>query len=360
MAESRARMRVPEEGSEEVRQFPCNALYLNTGTGRCLEAAHLAGLDATDWTWAPLWEDLDNAGRPDLFVTNGMYREIHNQDLIARRTMAGSELVGGQIVRNSPVFANKHLAFRNLGGLRFEDVSSAWGLDQKGVSFGAAFGDLNGDGNMDLVYSNYQGGVTLLRNTGDTGHRVVCALRGTRSNRFGVGAKVTLESAAGIQVRTLTLGRGFMSSSEPIVHFGLGEDAVIRRLTVRWPSGAVQTFENLPADRRFIITEPSAPPPAPAPAATTGGPVCGDEPGRQPVLDGAGGRLRRVPRPAAAPGGAQPPRARDRRGRPRRQRARRRVHRGDHAGGPASPPAAGRGGLGASGLAGAGRAARRG
>ncbi|HXQ80866.1 MAG TPA: FG-GAP-like repeat-containing protein [Opitutaceae bacterium] len=267
MAAARARMRVPEEGSGEVRQFPCNALYLNTGTGRCLEAAHLAGLDATDWTWAPLWEDLDNDGRADLFVANGMYREIHNQDLMARRTMAGSVLAGGQIVRNSPVFANRHLAFRNLGGLRFEDVSSAWGLDQKGVSFGAALGDLNGDGNMDLVYSNYDGGVTLLRNTGDTGHRVICALRGTRSNRFGVGARVALESAAGIQVRTLTLGRGFMSSSEPIVHFGLGEDAVVRRLTVRWPSGAVQAFENLPADRRFTITEPSAPPAAPAPAA---------------------------------------------------------------------------------------------
>jgi hypothetical protein len=267
MAETRARMRVPEEGSEEVRQFPCSALYLNTGTGRCLEAAHLAGLDATDWTWSPRWEDLDNDGRLDLFVTNGMYREIHNQDLIARRTMAGSVLAGGQIVRNSPVFAEKHFAFRNLGGLRFENVSSAWGLDQKGVSFGAAFGDLDGDGDLDLVYTNYQAGATLLRNDSDTGHRVICALRGTRSNRFGVGAKVTLESAAGIQVRTLTLGRGFMSSSEPIIHFGLGEDAVIRRLTVWWPSGAVQTFENLPADRRFTITEPSAPPAAPAPPA---------------------------------------------------------------------------------------------
>ena len=257
MAESRARMRVPQEGSGEVRQFPSSALFLNTGTGRCLEAAHLAGLDATGWTWAPLWEDLDNDGRADLFVTNGMYREIHNQDMIARRTMAGSVLAGGQIVRNSPAFAETHLAFRNLGGLRFEDVSSAWGLDQKGVSFGAALGDLGGDGNMDLVYSNFQAGVTLLRNDSDTGHRIICALRGIRSNRFGIGATVTVESAAGVQVRMLTLGRGFMSSSEPIAHFGLGEDAVISKLTVSWPSGAVQTFENLPADRRFVITEPS-------------------------------------------------------------------------------------------------------
>ena len=365
MAESRARMRVPAEGTEEVRQFPCSALYLNTGTGRCLEAAHLAGLDATGWTWAPLWEDLDDDGRADLFVANGMYREIHNQDLITRRTMAGSVPAGGQIVRNSPVFAETHLAFRNLGGLRFENVSSAWGLDQKGVSFGAAFGDLDGDGDMDLVYSNYQAGVTLLRNDSDTGHRIICALRGTRSNRFGIGAKVTLESAAGIQVRTLALGRGFMSSSEPIVHFGLGEDAVIRRLTVSWPSGAVQTFENLPADRRFIITEPSAPPPAlsgvegatrqPEPQFTETSQDC------QSLLDGGRGILRRVSRPAAAPGGLQPPRAGDRRGRPRRQRTRRRVHRGTtrEARRVLLPPGRA-GGLGTRGFAGAGRAARRG
>jgi len=269
MAESRARMRVPDDASKEVRQFPSSTLFLNTGTGRCLEAAHLAGLDATGWTWAPLWEDLDNAGRSDLFVTNGMYREIHNQDLIARRATAGSPSAREQIARNSPAFAETHLAFRNLGGLRFENVSSAWGLDQKGVSFGAAFGDLAGDGNMDLVYTNYQAGVTLLRNTNDTGHRIICALRGTRSNRFGVGAKVTVENAAGVQVRTVTLGRGFMSSSEPIVHFGLGEDAVIQRLTVRWPSGAVQRFANLTADQRFTITEP----PGPQMAGTSVGPA---------------------------------------------------------------------------------------
>ncbi len=260
MAGTRSRMREPDEGSGEVRQFPANALYLNTGTGRCLEAARLAGLAATDWTWAPLWEDWDNSGRLSLFVTNGMFREIHNQDLIARRMMAGSEAAGEQIIRNSPEFAETHRAFRNRGDLNFEDVSQAWGLDQKGVSFGAACGDLYGDGDMDIVYTNYQGGATLLRNNGGAAHRVVIALRGTRSNRFGIGSRVTLESASGIQARDVTLGRGFMSSSEPIAHFGLGGDATIRRLTVSWPSGAVQTFENLHVDRRYTVTEPTVPP----------------------------------------------------------------------------------------------------
>jgi hypothetical protein len=90
-----------------------------------------------------------------------------------------------------------HLAFRNLGDLQFENVSAEWGLDAKGVSFGAAFGDLGGDGNLDLVYTNYEGGVTILRNDNDTGHRVNVDLRGTVSNRFGVGATVRIESALG-------------------------------------------------------------------------------------------------------------------------------------------------------------------
>jgi len=256
MANSRRLITDPPDDSTEAPEYMRNALYINTGTGRCLEAAYLAGLGATDWTWSVRLEDLDNDGRLDVFVTNGMYRETNNADVMARMMMADSPAAKVEIQRAGPELAEQHLAFRNLGDLRFEDVSAAWGLNQKGISFGAALGDLDGDGNLDIVYSNYRGGVTLLRNDSDSGHRVTIELRGTRSNRFGVGSLVRIETDSGIQVRPLVLSRGILSSSEPIIHFGLGSDALIKRLTVSWPSGVTQIFADLSADRRYTITEP--------------------------------------------------------------------------------------------------------
>jgi hypothetical protein len=268
MAYSRELGWLENEGTARAPQSPRNALFLNTGTGRCLEAASLAGLAATDWTWSARFEDLDNDGRLDLYVTNGMNREHNNADLRQRIMTANNLTDRMQLMRASPKLIEKHLAFRNLGDLQFQDMSAAWGLDQKSVSFGAAFGDLDGDGDLDLVYANYENGATVMRNDGDSGHRIIVALHGTASNVFGVGALVRIETASGVQIRPLVLARGYLSSSEPVLHFGLGEDTNIKQLSVQWPSGHIQKFADLAADCKFTITEQagtvSREPPAPA------------------------------------------------------------------------------------------------
>jgi hypothetical protein len=252
LADARGRT---EEVPGTAPKYHRNALLLNTGTGIFREGAFLAGVAATDWTWSVRLEDLDNDGHLDLFVTNGFPRDP-SADTVQRMMRAETPAERIRIMYESPPQANVHLALRNMGDLRFKDESAAWGVGKRGVSFGAALGDLSGDGNLDIVYSNYHGGVTLLRNDCDTGHVVNVYLRGTVSNRYGIGATVRVESALGIQIRPLTLSRGYMSSSEPMVHFGLGSDTTITRMEVTWPSGHVQEFRDLAVNCRYTVTEP--------------------------------------------------------------------------------------------------------
>ncbi len=255
MAVSRAR-ELGKELSEETPQRMRNALFLNTGLGLMLEGAWMHGVARTDWTWSTRFEDLDNDGFVDLHVTNGMIREYHNADILNRVMGAVSRQSQRMVMRSSPIMSESNLAYRNLGGKGFERVEQNWGLGQVGVSFGTAFGDFDGDGDLDMVYSNYNAHPTVLRNDGQAGHRAVFALRGSSSNRYGVGATIRIETASGAQVRQLVLARGYLSSSEPVLHFGLGENESIDRATIQWPSGHVQSFEDLPANNRFSITEP--------------------------------------------------------------------------------------------------------
>ena len=239
--------------SAEPRQYMRNAVYVNTGTARFMEAAHMTGLANSDWTWAVKFGDLDNDGHSDVFIANGMTGDLFNSD-----TLAAQRLDPSLVSVQPDVKRDANLAFKNLGDLKFANVGVQWGLNKEAVCFGAALGDLDNDGDQDLVVSQFEGEALVYRNNaaGRTGtNSIRVRLVGTKSNRWGIDAKARIETAAGIQTRLLTLSRGFYSSDEPVLHFGIGKLQKIDRLTIDWPSGIVQQIEGLDAGQLYTITE---------------------------------------------------------------------------------------------------------
>ena len=241
--------------SANPRQYMRNALYLNSGKDRFMEVAALAGLSSTDWTWTVKFADFDNDGFSDVFVTNGMVRNFMDAD-VQREIAAKTGLQDyWEILKDEPAKRDTNFVFRNTNGLQFENVSRDWGLDHTGLSFAAALGDLDRDGDLDLIVGNLDEPTSLYRNDSVRGSRVLIRLRGIESNRYGIDAKVRVETDSDTQIKQLTSARGFMSADDPVLQFGTGESSALRRLTVYWPSGTVQSFENLAVDRFYTITE---------------------------------------------------------------------------------------------------------
>lgn len=255
MASARELSREDSDSPTLAPQTLRNTMFVNTPAHRMLEVANMAGIHATDWTWSVRFEDLDNDGRVDLHVTNGMNREYQNADLRDRIILAENPTVRLRTMKESPRLNEANLAYRNDGDLQFTEVGADWGLNKVGISFGVAMGDLDRDGDLDIVHANYGESATVLENQSQTGNVVQVALRGTESNRFGVGARVTIETASGKQVRELVLSRGYLSTSELMLHFGVGDDEVVSRLVVNWPSGETQAYRDLPVNQRFTVTE---------------------------------------------------------------------------------------------------------
>lgn len=248
------------EGVGGPRQLMRNALLINTGTDRFMEGAWMAGVAATEWTWAIRSGDFDNDGLADLYFANGVPRQFNHSDL---PTLNHQLLVGRtnwEHYEGTSERREQNLAYRNLGDFEFEDASAKWGLDHVGMSYGASLGDLDRDGRLDLLVTNLEDPISVYRNRGPAGNRIVVELRGTISNRMGIGCLATVETPDGMKLsRQLFPYGGFLDGDEPIFHFGLGENTAVSLLRLEWPSGQVQEFRDLAANRRYRITEGAEP-----------------------------------------------------------------------------------------------------
>ncbi len=242
------------------QQLMRNALFVNSGTKHFQEAAYLAGLASTDWTWTAKLADFDNDGRLDAFFTNGSPVNLASTIGAEKPTYEVGLDIGSLRKRygGQPPVLEQNLVFQNQGNLQFADRSEAWGLDQLGMSFAAVHTDLDRDGDLDLVVANLDRPPSLYRNDHHA-PGVLIELRGTSSNRFGIGAEVLLKTSQGKQLRQNFPIAGFQSCQEAMVHVGIGAAEELTQLIVRWPSGVEQVFDELPSGSRYRVEEtPSA------------------------------------------------------------------------------------------------------
>lgn len=238
-------------------QYMRNALHLNEANGMFREASYLAGLSSSDWTWAVKLNDFDSDGRLDVFLTNGVPREMNHSDIkITEDMLVGKHM--WEFFKEGEMRKEQNLAYRNEGDLKFTDTSKEWGLDHVGASYGAATADFDGDGDLDLVVMNLEENVSIYENNSDGNSWVTIGLKGKTANRFGVGATVELIAGDQTWLRQLQPGVGYHSYDQPIVHFGLGELKSVDRAIVHWPGGGKQIVRDIQINQHTEILQDEA------------------------------------------------------------------------------------------------------
>ncbi|CAN0114029.1 unnamed protein product, partial [Phaeothamnion confervicola] len=274
----RKEMSISEQYGYQL-QYMRNMLQLNlgplggkntagTGTPQFSEIGLLAGISKTDWSWAPLIADYDNDGLKDIFITNGYRRDVTDRDFIQFKedfsnfgTNNFKQQNALELIQKVPEVKIRNYAYKNAGNLAFQNTSKAWGLDALSYSNGAAYADLDGDGDLDLVVNNIDSEPLIYQNQSREkagAYFLSVTLKGEKGNLDGIGGSVTIWQGKQTQYAEMYVARGFISSVGTGLHFGLGHNVLIDSLLVTWPGGKSQKLYDLAANQHLILRQKDA------------------------------------------------------------------------------------------------------
>lgn len=251
------------------RQFMKNCLFVNNRQGQFIETANFSGVSASDWSWGALFFDADNDGLNDIFVCNGINHDVTNldfmdffaNDLIQNMAMSGHKESVDSVLSHIPVTPVPNKMFRNNGNLSFSDVGNNWGLAAPTFSNGAAYADLDNDGDLDLVINNENQPVSVYRNNErqTSQHNFIgITLKGSPKNTFAIGSKIKVYKGADIFSRELIPARGFQSSVDYKQIIGLGKNTEVDSMIIIWPDRTYTKIDRPALNKVHSIQQPSA------------------------------------------------------------------------------------------------------